>query len=109
MPMSDTGQTSLSRSPERQLVEAERDESDGIQSPIRCPDCLRDITQSKGGHRTPDDRRTHGWCCQQCNNVAPCHAHSLDAPSWNENIEGVEAEFRDGTSRFIPVVKERTE
>lgn len=107
--MSETEQTSLARSPDRQLVEVERDESEGIRSPLRCPDCGQDISASKGAHRTPGGRRTHGWYCGQCNNVAPCHAHSLDAPSWNEKIEGIEATFRDGSARVIPVVKEATE
>lgn len=108
--MSDTAQTSLARSPDRQLVEVERrDRESGVGYAVLCPDCEQDIAHSKGAHRTPGGRTTHGWYCNQCNNVAPCHAHSLDAPHWNETIEGVEATFRDGSTRIIPVAKETTE
>lgn len=101
-----TAQTSLSRSPALELVEADRDRDADIGMPLRCPDCGQDISASKGAQPTPSGRTTHGWRCAACNNVAPCHAHRPDAPTWNDRIEAVEVTFRDGSARLIPVVKE---
>ena len=104
--MSDGGvqQVGLSSWSERQLVEpADRKHGD---RKIRCPDCGQSLGRTHGGHPLPDDlryERTFGWRCSDCHNVLPCRAFNPEADTFNDKYRGAMVEFRDGSTRYIPV------
>lgn len=86
----------------RQLAEPERDDTRAI----HCPDCGADVTATKGGHPTPDHvpgETTHGWACTDCALTLPANCVGLDAPHYTERMVGVAAQFRDDTTRIIPI------
>lgn len=99
----DGGQVELTRNPTvRELVEPVFDDD---RHPT-CPDCGQRVSPSKGGHDLLDDApagTTHGWTCDDCNNVLPCNCQGRNAPAYNERFAGIEATFREGHSRYIPV------
>jgi len=74
--------------------------------------CQQSINNSHGGQPLPDDLdydRTFGWRCCDCHNVIPCRAFNPEADTFNDKYRGVEVEFRDGSSRFIPVPTKEVE
>lgn len=94
-----TKQISLTRTDEPEAVNYDRNEWD-----IECPDCRTNVSASKGTHSC-EGLRVYGWKCASCNNVFPAHCHGPTAPSFNDRMVGVEADFRDGSSRYVPTIK----
>lgn len=84
----------------RQIAEPARDELDVI-----CPDCGSSVEQTKGsGKPLPmEDVVTFGWECSDCDLTFPSHCRGPNAPHFTDAMVGIEIEFRDGHSRFVPV------
>jgi ribosomal protein L37AE/L43A len=100
-----TDQDSLASYSKLEIVEEiERKQLD---EPVRCPDCGGDITDTKSGQPLPDDvdgaERTFGWHCEKCRNTIPARALDPTASTFNDRMRGIEATFRDGHERYIPV------
>lgn len=94
-------QATLSRNPDdRQVAETE---NDGMK-PL-CPDCGSYVGASKGGGKPLPDReaKAFGWSCEECNLTLPTNCHGPSAPSFNDRIAGLQVEFRDGHTRYVPV------
>lgn len=104
MVVTDGGQTQLERDPETlTLVEPDHTE-DGVY----CPDCDYEISGTKGSQPLPDELPAdsfHGWFCTRCWSGFPSTAHGPDAPTFNDQMAAIEAEFRDGSERYVPVPK----
>jgi hypothetical protein len=94
-------QVALSRNPEqREVATLER----GKHKPY-CPDCGTYVGASKsGGKPLPEtDATAFGWECQNCNLTLPSTCHGASAPMFNSSMAGIEVEFRDGETRWVPV------
>ena len=96
-----TDQVALSRDPDRrQVAEIDRDGH----TPI-CPDCGADVAASKSGGKplpgiVPE---CFGWSCKCCNLTFPSNCHGPEAPGFNSRMVGIEVQFRDGSTRYVPV------
>ena len=66
-----------------------------------CPDCREDISASKGG-QSVEDKLTHGWKCDECNNVMPSNS-GPNAGTFVDGWDAVKMEFRDGSENWVPV------
>jgi len=99
----DAGQATLARDPdERQVAEVAR--GDEGRRPV-CPDCRTYVGASKSGGKPLPGREAEafGWECRDCNLTLPSHCHGPEAPMFNDSMAGLEVEFRDGETRFVPV------
>ena len=82
-----------------------------------CAECGHPVAKSKGSHRiakpelVDDDLAaaleeliTHGWRCDRHSYevVMPAHAHGPDADGMIDGWVGVELEFADGHTRYVP-------
>jgi predicted RNA-binding Zn-ribbon protein involved in translation (DUF1610 family) len=74
---------------------------------VVCPDCGRRVGASKsGGKELPDtEARAFGWSCNNCNLTLPSNCLTSKARSFNDQMTGLETEFRDGSSQYVPVSK----
>lgn len=96
-----TEQVALSRNPvEREVARFDRDG----RKPI-CPDCGSYVGHSKsGGKPLPDtEAEAFGWSCGDCNLTLPSNCHGSTAPGFNSSMAGMQVEFRDGETRWVPV------
>ncbi len=97
-------QTALTSHAGREIAEPVRDDERNV----RCPDCDKVVSASKGSHPAPDDAPTDriwGWQCGVCENTLPSNALRENAPTFNDRITAVEVTFRDGSQRLVPAPK----
>jgi hypothetical protein len=99
--MTTSEQTALSRDPE--TLEVARVEH-GQRKPY-CPDCGAYVGHSKSGGKPLPGRaaETFGWFCEDCSLTLPSSCHGPDAPMFNDSMLGLEVEFRDDETRWVPV------
>jgi len=84
-------------SSEKQLTRTIRTD-DARQS---CPDCREDVGPTKGGQKV-NGKITHGWKCDECNNVMPSNS-GPNAGTFVDGWTAVKMQFRDGSENWVPV------
>ena len=65
--------------------------------PLQCPDCLEDISDTKGRHELPDGMQielTFGWKCSDCQNVVPACTKSGYTHTFDGDYHSVKANLR---------------
>ena len=94
-------QVALSRNPDEwEVAQLARDGRKAM-----CPDCRSHVGHTKsGGKPLPDTEvGAFGWSCPDCKLTFPSNCDGPTAPGFNSSMAGLQVDFRDGKTRWVPI------